>query len=656
MARGKSSDGATVQLFPFLAVLVCVMGSLIFLLLATTKRMHDIAVAEAQANWQAEQSPPDVAAAPLAPDPPRVDIPASSLGDPTESVATNLPVNPPGELAAEPIEETKELEARLADLLKRRHELQGALRRQHALQTAAQGKIEALQATVGESQTRLRGVLAQIASFKEDLSAEQDLTALEQQIIELRQKLRALQNRQTVGQTKFAVVPFDVRSGTTRRPILIECTDFGLRFLPEDVVITPQDLEGFTEQYNPLLAGARALMSYWTAWNMRQSHPDDKPEPYVLLMVRPNGTVGYYVAMRMLSSLKQPHGYELIDESIELQPPPLDPEARRICREAVERQLAERAAVAKEARNGFRSGNASDGSTTAARGGKSRPKTSNKFEVSDVLPSAEEGVSERSWENIERFEGRRSGGSHESRVKSQEPAVGNPKRPGAGRSATASSPSAEGQPRELPETLTAENSGATRIQRSTARTPSQSTEEPDAADEDLPPSQTGDRPRPPGSANRMNGQRTPNSRRPGMTTTANGRRQRGDSTDGPQAHLAQLGRRHWGDSEPHANIGIEQDVTIRVDAEQMVVADNHVVRYHPGEQSLDLFLRLMEAVDAEANTWGKPRPGFYWTPRLRFVVSPGGNHVFERIDPLTIRSGLSTTREFTLERAAIEKK
>lgn len=140
-----------------------------------------------------------------------------------------------------------------------------------------------------------------------------------------------------------------------------------------------------------------------------------------------------------------------------------------------------------------------------------------------------------------------------------------------------------------------------------------------------------------------------------MTPTSNGRRQRGESTDGPQAHLAQLGRRHWGDSEPHANIGIEQDVTIRVDAEQMVVADNHVVRYHPGEQSLDLFLRLMEAVDAEANTWGKPRSGFYWTPRLRFVVSPGGNHVFERIDPLTIRSGLSTTREFTLEGAAATK-
>ena len=48
MARGSKSSENAVSLFPFLAVLVCVMGSLIFLLLATTKRMHEIARAEAE--------------------------------------------------------------------------------------------------------------------------------------------------------------------------------------------------------------------------------------------------------------------------------------------------------------------------------------------------------------------------------------------------------------------------------------------------------------------------------------------------------------------------------------------------------------------------------------------------------------------------------
>lgn len=123
----------------------------------------------------------------------------------------------------------------------------------------------------------------------------------------------------------------------------------------------------------------------------------------------------------------------------------------------------------------------------------------------------------------------------------------------------------------------------------------------------------------------------------------------GGQTGGGDLHLAQLGRRHWGQSEPGATIGIEQDVTVRVDAQQMVVADHRVIRCPQGAESIDLFLRVMEAVDAEAQMWGKPRPGFYWTPRLKFVVSPGGNQLFERIDPLTIRSGLSTTREFTLE-------
>ena len=52
--RPKTSQ--SVALFPFLAVLVCTMGALIFLLLVTTRMIRNIAIAQAAA----ENSPPAV--------------------------------------------------------------------------------------------------------------------------------------------------------------------------------------------------------------------------------------------------------------------------------------------------------------------------------------------------------------------------------------------------------------------------------------------------------------------------------------------------------------------------------------------------------------------------------------------------------------------
>lgn len=161
---------------------------------------------------------------------------------------------------------------------------------------------------------------------------------------------------------------------------------------------------------------------------------------------------------------------------------------------------------------------------------------------------------------------------------------------------------------------------------------------------------SGDDPAAGSSANRgqrqMSQQREKRHSRPGPQ----GNKSSGSST-GDDSHLAQLARRHWGQSEPGATIGIEQDVSVRVDAQQMVVAEKHPIVYRPGETATDLYLRLLEVVDTEAQGWGKPKRGFYWTPRLRFVISPGGNQVFERLDDQVAKSGLSMTKDFTLNSA-----
>ena len=197
-----------------------------------------------------------------------------------------------------------------------------------------------------------------------------DRRLIEQQIAELKKRLRAAQSAQASAENdKFQVVPFDPHTGTTRRPILIECTAAGIRFIPENVAITAADLEGFTPRTNPLAAGTGALINYWTEWNAKQKNPKAEPEPYPLLLVRPEGTVAYYVAMKMLEPIHANHGYELIESSTSLQLPEVDPGAKAALETAVRRLLLEREHVYRSAVAGGTGGSAFGRGTSRGRGG-----------------------------------------------------------------------------------------------------------------------------------------------------------------------------------------------------------------------------------------------------------------------------------------------
>ena len=65
--------------------------------------------------------------------------------------------------------------------------------------------------------------------------------------------------------SRFSILPYDYASGTTRRPIIIECTENQITFASEGVVLSAADIEGFTPAFNPLQAGADALVDYWQA-------------------------------------------------------------------------------------------------------------------------------------------------------------------------------------------------------------------------------------------------------------------------------------------------------------------------------------------------------------------------------------------------------
>ena len=57
MSRRPANNAAGVSLFPVLAVLVCTMGSLILLLLVTTKRIRAAAIEKARQVVVPEETP-----------------------------------------------------------------------------------------------------------------------------------------------------------------------------------------------------------------------------------------------------------------------------------------------------------------------------------------------------------------------------------------------------------------------------------------------------------------------------------------------------------------------------------------------------------------------------------------------------------------------
>lgn len=398
MSRRRSSE-SSISLFPFLAVLVCTMGALILLLIAMTQKLHRNAVARLAAERAQAEMPVEPASLPSAPPPP---VEPVYLPD-APPLATAPPSGPSAEeLRQLALERQREKEARRQEILAERARAAAELEQSWSAQVAAakrrrDAEIEAARRAAAERDAMLKSVQS-VAQTKggtvKNLSAmaereaelhqtsavlEQNAAELGRTAQQLRHEIEQAKRRQATGPSPYALVPYDGTSGTVRRPIYIECTDVGLRFLPEGETITAADLQGFNEGYNPLLAGTAALLRYWKAQS--EASGGGEPEPYVLLLVRPSGSVAYYIARKLLTRLEVPFGYELIAEDWKLDVPDPDPNARKIVKAAVADAISTRDELA-DALGGPGGG----GRGTGRRGG--APGSSGEFGEVDAFPGS----------------------------------------------------------------------------------------------------------------------------------------------------------------------------------------------------------------------------------------------------------------------------
>lgn len=332
MPRRRTEN--SISMFPFLAVLVCTMGALILLLLVTTRRIRNeqtVRLVQETATQKSDDDPvSNDALSHMSPGSTAFVIADAAFR--TASVTHEFrPVLFPPRSAKSIQQDHEAAQIRIAELQSGIAEEQ----QHHSQLQSAIAEIEAkLKKRVNRSTTR-RNQKLQLAELKmqqdtlkrklqhkqrelqrlvADLDEQSTLTEGGETVLRKRESalvsLRriAAQQKEPDGDVRSnTVIEFTNATGTQRSPIIVDVRDAGFRLVPSGVMITREDMEGFPANDNPLLSVILAVHD--------ARHPITvSVRPYVLLLVRPSGSMAFYVAQRTLTDAGVHFGYELLDD------------------------------------------------------------------------------------------------------------------------------------------------------------------------------------------------------------------------------------------------------------------------------------------------------------------------------------------------------
>ena len=351
MIRRRTSEaGGGVLWFTFLDVLTCTMGSLVLLLVVLAQKASNVTLEEALANAKK----PQAASTGTAPKPPVTAEPAS------DEIAQDEPAVETAE-ESKLVEEVKDgitpeqLEKELASLREQMPKLE-QLRADAAQRVKDEEdrvshleeherRLEHELAKLHVTLTRLEEAEKQQSVDQE--SAESNLERLKQLVVDTEKEIEKLRKEST-GKKSYAIVPYKGANGTMRRPIYIECTKDAVTIYPEGIKLTAADFDGPLRSGNPLAAAIRAAREELNA-RATAAGMTDLPDPYPLIIVRPDGAYAYSAALSAISSWDADFGYEFVDADWKLEFPDPDPRLDQIMRHAVDQARQRQAMLAKAA-------------------------------------------------------------------------------------------------------------------------------------------------------------------------------------------------------------------------------------------------------------------------------------------------------------------
>jgi hypothetical protein len=281
MTRARAQSGPTISLFPFLAVLLCTMGSLLVVLVIFSRSAKQAGIAAA------EQARVEAAAA------------AAARREELELARDELGWR---------IDHVRGMRDRTAeDLAKARMQLAGTEENARQLADELDALARVIEALEGTTAAETDG---------------QAIIDLERRLAEARAALDDAKEKLADRPPAYAVVPYEGANGTHRRPLYIECCIDGVFLQPEGIRLGPADFEGPPGPGNPLASALRAAREH-IARNPGESG-DPNVQPYPLLLVRPSGVMAYYAARESIQSWGSEFGYQFVDEEWTLNYPPRD--------------------------------------------------------------------------------------------------------------------------------------------------------------------------------------------------------------------------------------------------------------------------------------------------------------------------------------------
>ena len=283
MTRRRIRSTAAMSLFPFLAVLICTMGSLIVLLV--------LLVQQARVQASVIKKVTDVEDKKKKEEQLRLQEAAEEQ-----------------EWRQEVLE--KQRVARLKQLNDEREKLSNLedhLRELKAEWKNVQQELRALRTTKSKRSDQ-------------QLASESQLIRLAREIEQAKKTLDEARKELSGKPKSFAIVPYRGPNGTTQRPIYLECLEDAAYIRPEGIRIPLSYLEGPLGAGNPLEAALRTVRDYWK----KNGIVNRATDPYPLIIVRPGGEWTYSRVREAMKSWEDQFGYELIPEKMKLEFPPAD--------------------------------------------------------------------------------------------------------------------------------------------------------------------------------------------------------------------------------------------------------------------------------------------------------------------------------------------
>jgi hypothetical protein len=635
MRRRRFQQAETgISLFPFMAVLICTMGTLIVLLMVVVRQAKVRADTVSQEQVEQRQAAAAAREAGLADRRMERDTHQwryEELQGSREKTA--------GQLAEQRLKlaHIEDHSRRLEDELKRLLQEDEALKR---LNDDRQLGQQTSQAELDELKRRVENERASLAAARQ----------------EAEQRPRS-----------YAIIPYDGPHGTNRRPIYIECREDRVILQPEGIVFEADDFFDAANPGNPLAACLRAIRAYWTRVG-GQGVGDDA---YPLLIVRPGGAESYLGCREAMKSWDDEFGYELISDDIQLAFPPTDPALVDVLTRTVKdaRRFQERLRFAKlaqikneERRPYLRTTSSQGGFVMEGDGTGTGRETSRSSGGSDTdeRPGANGAAAARGEGGLGR--GDLASGHRENHGHWQPSRGGQPS--GSGQPSGGGQPPRGGQPSGGGFDPAGENSpvrgtrrfgGPGTVHRSTE------TGAPSPAGDSRPTDREGSFA---GSSRspQHGGQGTPGQvagdadggreRRPGERQYVGGENSSaaGAAADA-EPSLAETRGRDW--AVPHAargSTGVNRPIRVICAADQLTI----VPQRGSGQSLKAIPMRgtTKDAVDQFISTlwqhiedWGIAGPRMYWKPELNVVVAPGGQPRFEQLKQLLQDSGIQVRQK-----------